>query len=578
MVERIDFGLIDPAAFYKGAANMNSMLQSMAGRQAGQQLASGNRTGAIQTLQRSGDIAGAQQVQKDIWAEDDRLKGIAEKDRVQSLQRTLDAASSLQRVRQNNGDPVAAFDQLLPVFKQNGATDEELAGIRQQLATNPDVFLDGLVGRSKEELKRFNLAPGGQLYDADGKLLADNPMAPVTKVITNGDGSQQIVQIDPRGQPQQQAPAPTNSPPQAPLSQQVGTVLQQAIPGLRITGYGRTPERNAEVGGVENSMHLDDMALDMDPNTDQAAVRAALTKMGITPTEFGIHEGKNGQGRHLHVGWRPKGGVQPAESVATPASGGARVLYSGTPKPNAAGTPKYRTAAEVAALGYPEGTVVQTDAKGVDKVTYKPTGAATRKGGKLPPQEEIALGKMRAQAQGLSDMMGSLDRFEALNKRTDTGGPLALPGVVDIVGAMNPDVKNMQQIAASLMPAMRQGMPGSVSNFDAQQFLAATVGPEKSREANNATIQATRAVARRMSDRTAFYEAYALKNGTIKGAEELWSGYINSYPLFATGLDSNGLIKVRPYKAWRDIIKLEGSEAPQEEQPSLDDIFGEDEE
>lgn len=85
-------------------------------------------------------------------------------------------------------------------------------------------------------------------------------------------------------------------------------VVKQMYPNAVFNGGGRTPQRNAAVGGVPNSMHLSDQALDFNvPGVDHAQVLAALKSAGLPMTE-GFAEGQVGsQGAHLHVGWAPKG-------------------------------------------------------------------------------------------------------------------------------------------------------------------------------------------------------------------------------------------------------------------------------
>jgi hypothetical protein len=77
------------------------------------------------------------------------------------------------------------------------------------------------------------------------------------------------------------------------------SAIKDAFPDATITSGERSPQHNADVGGVANSMHLSGQALDfVVPNgvsTDQ--VRKALTDKGLPVTEL-INEGD-----HIHWGW-----------------------------------------------------------------------------------------------------------------------------------------------------------------------------------------------------------------------------------------------------------------------------------
>lgn len=88
----------------------------------------------------------------------------------------------------------------------------------------------------------------------------------------------------------------------------VQAFLRGAVPGVRITGGARTPERNAAVGGVANSMHLSGQAVDFVlPNgTSFAQFKAMLDASGFHYSEL-LNEGQiGGQGAHVHLGWGPK--------------------------------------------------------------------------------------------------------------------------------------------------------------------------------------------------------------------------------------------------------------------------------
>lgn len=93
-------------------------------------------------------------------------------------------------------------------------------------------------------------------------------------------------------------------------AEDVSPMITSLIPGATITGMGRTPARNAAVGGVPNSMHLSDQAIDFvaPPGSKLDNVVAKLRAQGVPVTEA-INEGQKGdQGPHFHIGWAPKPG------------------------------------------------------------------------------------------------------------------------------------------------------------------------------------------------------------------------------------------------------------------------------
>lgn len=82
--------------------------------------------------------------------------------------------------------------------------------------------------------------------------------------------------------------------------------LQSILPNVTITSQGRTPAHNAAVGGVPNSQHLSDTAMDflppqgMTPDQTIAAMKAA----GLPATELFWDKD------HIHWAWGKKGGAQ----------------------------------------------------------------------------------------------------------------------------------------------------------------------------------------------------------------------------------------------------------------------------
>jgi hypothetical protein len=123
----------------------------------------------------------------------------------------------------------------------------------------------------------------------------------------------------------QYGPRPTKGPLGAWI-QQVGT---ETVPGVTVAGRARTPERNREVGGVKNSLHMTDNAVDFrpPPNMTQSEL---LTKLkGEFGADFDVLPSK---GRSVHVEPGPsilKGTPAAVAEQVTPAA----ELGSMTPLP-----------------------------------------------------------------------------------------------------------------------------------------------------------------------------------------------------------------------------------------------------
>jgi len=100
----------------------------------------------------------------------------------------------------------------------------------------------------------------------------------------------------------------------------IESAAMQLAPGTKVSGRGRTPERNAEVGGVANSYHLSDNARDLQPAKGQSLdqLAAALAPLEQQGFDVMIERARN----HVHVEPGPNMGRAPA---AAPAAGGGQL-------------------------------------------------------------------------------------------------------------------------------------------------------------------------------------------------------------------------------------------------------------
>ena len=103
-------------------------------------------------------------------------------------------------------------------------------------------------------------------------------------------------------------------------SDQAADAIKTYAPGATITSEGRTPQHDAAVGGVPDSMHVGDQAVDVVLPQGMTAdqFRAKLVAQGYPITEF-INEGN-----HVHWGWGAKGGQAPGQDpwgVGQPVAG-----------------------------------------------------------------------------------------------------------------------------------------------------------------------------------------------------------------------------------------------------------------
>jgi len=146
---------------------------------------------------------------------------------------------------------------------------------------------------------------------------------------------------------------------------QYGTVIESAAmqlaPGTTVSGRGRTPERNAQVGGVANSYHLSDNARDLQPAKGQSLdqLAAALAPLKQQGFDVVIERARN----HVHV--EPGPGM--ARAGAAPAAGGGQ-LQGPVKGAKAAATANAKTTQQEQTASYNINRVLQAAAE-IQRVT-----------------------------------------------------------------------------------------------------------------------------------------------------------------------------------------------------------------
>lgn len=335
--------------YTSGLNAINGVGQQVAARRAGSRLRERDYAGAAGALYDSGDLRGGMALQEEGSQQD---QAAAQR----QIAFTLQATRALRQARESGQDVVAAYDSYAPAFRQMGATDEQLQQYRGQLASNPDVFLQGIeqtVGQEARRLQIENLGEGyavaidpstgqevqryerprtpqrvvvGNDYvevgpDGTVRPLYQGARDPEYIKLENSDGTENLVAVGGReagvigG-----APAPSSG--ADPLS-----VIQSVLPDVRFTSGLRTPNQNRDAGGAANSFHLRGQAVDIAPPAGVSIqdFRRQLELQGVNVREL-INEGD-----HWHVAW--EGGARAPNigrgEAVRPAQGGVRVVAAG---------------------------------------------------------------------------------------------------------------------------------------------------------------------------------------------------------------------------------------------------------
>ena len=245
----------------------------------------------------------------------------------------------------------------------------------------------------------------------------------------------------------------------APTAGQYGAAIENAAmqlaPGVRVSGRGRTPERNAEVGGVANSYHLSDNARDLQPARGQSLDQLAASLAPLKQQGFDviIERGKN----HVHV--EPGPGM--GRAGAAPAADGIKMgqVVPGSGGGNAKTTQQEQTAS------YNINRVLQAAAE-IQRVTTNNPSANT------PSALEATVGSLPLISQGVNFTRGADRQIVAAAQRD------LLDGLLYLATGAAYNKEQLQGQMESYIPSYSDG-PATVASKRAR--LAALVASAKTR-------------------------------------------------------------------------------------------------
>jgi hypothetical protein len=149
-------------------------------------------------------------------------------------------------------------------------------------------------------------------------------------------------------------------------------------------------------------------------------------------------------------------------------------------------------------------------------------GAAPAKPKTLSAQEQIALRKAREAASGADEAARTAEQFVDINRRQNTGGLWAIPGIGKLAGPFDSDISQLNALTARMAPQQRVPGSGETSNKDLSLFLQAVPGLDKPGPANSAIARQARADAARRQEYAVFLDRWASERGTLAGAEQAW--------------------------------------------------------
>lgn len=153
--------------------------------------------------------------------------------------------------------------------------------------------------------------------------------------------------------------------------------------------------------------------------------------------------------------------------------------------------------------------------------------------------------------------LGDDRRMEALLGRQKTGGVYSIPVLGGIVGAFDPEIREMDALQAKVARQNRTPGEGAISDFDANQFLKMSYGKDKPTETNQALIRARRMANDATIQRRQFGEWYKGRYNSLNGMPEAWDRYAQDNPIFS----GEGMLNSKRME-WRSYFGAGGDARP----------------
>lgn len=475
MIDIANHRFTDVAGRAREAYNdYNALMTDRARMQAGSALSGGDYRGAANALYGSGDVTTGLRV-----TESGQQAAKLKREQEEAFWKTTgDIAGRLMNVYRNNPTAVVEqFDALAPRLQQLGEAPDEIAQTRQRLLADPETTLMALGAAAQSKDEGYTLGPGMKRFDKDNKLVAEAPFAPFApEVVKYQNGrKEQIAVVDRNaGQPG----APRNQRNNNPGNIKDGP-FAQSLPGYagsdNVFAIFETPEagRNAQQqllasygqrGFNTVKSIIERWAPPSDNNPTQAYIDFVARKLGVSPREALDMQNPQVVAALADAITQFEGGPQSA-------SGGARIVASGAPKPKEEVRPAtaeekaaYGIGADVPARRMPNGSVEVVTGMGARQ---RPIPAKVQEGyvGNRTSLRQIqeAIAAIRANPRALG--WGNYAP-EAITQRLDAGGVKTRAPVANI-GSLIIHDRSGAAVTAAETPRLKPFVPQVTDTPDA---------------------------------------------------------------------------------------------------------------
>lgn len=195
--------------------------------------------------------------------------------------------------------------------------------------------------------------------------------------------------------------------------------------------------------------------------------------------------------------------------------------------------PHTLTPAELAAGGWPPGTVVVRAPDGTFSVPVKRADAA------LPPDDQAALNGVRETAMKYARLAALAQQFVQRSQGVRQGGLQAIPGVSEVEAPFDDRIANLNSLTKEMIPLQRDVGSGPIRIGEIQGPGGGIWGADvpdirRGAGANSQNAQDWSDIAGQLQHYVAFKEAWATNHGSLNGSDAAWAAQ-NGGTMFRLG-------------------------------------------
>ena len=178
------------------------------------------------------------------------------------------------------------------------------------------------------------------------------------------------------------------------------------------------------------------------------------------------------------------------------------------------------------------------------------------------------VGEMNDASMGAETLLGDLDQLEAARAATSWEGPWS-----GFITSVTPSGQRINALSENVRLSMVAKTKGAVSDAEMRIFGLATPGVYMSDSSAKDVIQGMRLAAKRVQERSKFFDQWLRSNGSLDGAMQAWGKFVQDKPIISEGEGGKYTFNPSNVDAWRDYMGGGTQPSPTGEAETPEDLL-----